>query len=91
MGSVTSALREHKNKGQPVSLQYFKEFLRNASKRSKMQIELANARNMLTESYRDFNSRIKNLVRMGFANADEATLEKIAIKEFKLKVPNLVR
>ena len=46
---------------------------------------------MPTESFRDFYSRIKNPVRIRFANADEATLVKIAIREFKLKVPNLVR
>ena len=46
---------------------------------------------MPTESFRDFNLRIKNLVRIGFANADEETLVKIAIREFKLKVSNLVR
>lgn len=93
MNTVTNSLQEHKKAGKTISIQSFQEFLKNASKRSKIQIDsdLANARITPTESYRDFYLRIKNLVRMGFPNADEATLEKIAIREFRTKVPHFVR
>ena len=93
MSTVTSSLQEHKKNGKLITTQAFQEFLRIASKRSKIQIDsdLANAKITHSESFRDFFLRIKNLVRMSFPKADEQTLEKIAIREFKTKVPNIVR
>ena len=91
--TITSALKSIKKEGKPINVDSFKKELKLASKRSKIQLDtdLANAKLRQDETLRDFYLRLKNLIRMSFCDATEATLEKITMKEFRMKCPQAVR
>ena len=91
--TITSALKGLKAAGKPIDVASFKNELKLASKRSKIQLDtdLANAKLRPDETLRDFYLRLKNLIRMSFSDATESTLEKITMKEFRMKCPQNVR